>query len=241
MKYLNEQSSTLKNLNPNGFYEDFIFADLSRYLLKKLNRKGDDPPSQNEVETLTWDNFNLIDFIRFSFLEMYEDRVLPTNKIHCYFRLINRGIVDYVDSKGDNPMIKIPMLSFFYLLLLEKWPKSKFLVTYRHPSAVLKSSSRLTQNTHYSLYVKYHEFLINLKNYTSEVGYISYDHILIEPEVFMLKLNSFLDQKPFETFKLSDIIDPTLIRNKPDLDPLEEPLQKCYGELCENSINHCLL
>ncbi|MEQ8521305.1 MAG: sulfotransferase [Vicingaceae bacterium] len=227
-----------QDLNPKGFFEDFIFADLSRYFLHLLGRSGDSPPTQAEVDGLNWAHFNVRDFISFSLINSFEDRISIINKVRCYVFLIRYGLDGYILSMGDMPIVKIPMLSFFYKLLASKWPLSRFVVIFRHPQSVLKSSQAITLRANEKLYCIYHEFLLDKYLESKSAYYISYDHIIANPResFFEICKKEGID-KPMAEEKCISLIDLSLIRNSEKTLIEDNRLSLLYYELCSRAIN----
>lgn len=201
-----------KKLNPNGFYEDFLFAQLSRYLFKMLNSSGANPPLPEEVDNLNIKKINLAEFIRFSYFENKEDRI---SKKHQFIALLYLKMfkLKYLTNKKGKYAVKIPMLVPFYELLINIYPKAEFLIIIRNPDSTISSSKALTDKSSLDLYDKYYIHLYDLyKKYSNRTFVFSYDNLLKEPE-YSIKI---LAQK----YNLSDykkafsIIDKKYIRNQ---------------------------
>ena len=231
-------TGNLRHLNPSGFFEDFIFVDLARYFLNLLKRNGQNPPTKDEVAKLYWDDFSIKEFIYYSLVNLNDDRVSTINKIKCYIQLIKYGLDGYMNSKGFQPIIKSPMLSFFYSLMQHKWPESKYIIIFRHPHATLKSSESLTRNASSELYCSYHRFLLDACETLPNVIYLSYDHMIRNPDQ-TYRLIGNIEGIPFETVRKlnKDLIKKELIRNIPSKNGLNNSALDIYNLLCDRAIN----
>jgi hypothetical protein len=217
--FLLQPMGQLKDLNPKGFFEDFIFAEISRYLLFKMKRSGDNPPTDEESLRASLNSIDINEMIKMSFFKIREDRISFKNKIFAFMFLKIFGLNYYLKRLFENPLaVKIPLLSFFHSELIKYWPRSKFIVIFRHPSSVIESAKRLTNSSDSNLFIRYNSGLIRLANcYTPEqVLYISYDDLIYQPEKPLTVLAKFLglDYNIIrEVF--SKNFDPSLLRNKP--------------------------
>jgi hypothetical protein len=208
----------LKDLNPNGFFEDYIFAEYSRYILHKLNSWGDNPPDLKLVEKLDWNDVEIDKMIDFSFHVTKEDRITFEQKIKTFKTLCKLGLNLYVSKEiaAKNPYIKIPMLTLLTPMLIRNWPKSKFLVVFRNPDSVVKSSQILSKKSDYQLYHKYYAHLIDLYKSRKDFYFISYDNFIEKPEESAAQLVNCLRLSSDKINEASQKIDKKLFRNKPN-------------------------
>lgn len=230
----------LRNLNPNGFFENFIFVEYSRYFLIKTGKKGDDPPKVNEKYDVSFEDVDFKQLVYFSLFQINDDRVTLFNKYRAFRKLSKHGINKYLEKNfTSNAAIKNPSLSFYYSQLSNHFPNSNYLIIFRNPDSVLKSSKILTSENTYELYNIYHEHFLNLKN-NSNIIYFSYDNLINYPADSIECLSKALNLK-IDKFKLNNaisIIDNHLLRNKPDnLYLNHEKTKSIYNELLKLSIN----
>ncbi|MFV0572548.1 MAG: sulfotransferase [Xanthomarina gelatinilytica] len=223
-----------KNLNPNGFFENFILVEYSRYFLNEINKSGSNPPKTNEEVNVSFNDVKFNKLVYLSLFKINEDRVLLINKYRAFRKLSKSGIYKYAEKYfSDNATIKNPSLSFFYEQIDLSFPNSKYLIVYRNPDSVLKSSRVLTEKNNYELYNTYHEHFIELKD-KKNVTYFSYDNLIKNPEASIKKLSKELSLKSDikSINKAVNLLDDKLLRNKPDKMYLQENSTKIiFNEL----------
>jgi hypothetical protein len=229
----------LKDLNPNGFFENYVFAEYSRYFLAQINAAGDQPPQDHLIEKLGFEKVNERKLFRFSIHKIKEDRITTVNKYESFKRLRKRGLNQYLKEcfQQGRPAIKIPLLSFFHRPITEVWPLSEFLIVFRHPVSTINSSKVLTERSDYELYKKYYTKLLELKKIPG-VYFFSYDELIVNPqESITILANVFnLGVTEEQVGKLAGKIDSNLIRNKPQ--EINDPeAARLYTELSDLAIN----
>lgn len=231
----------LKDLNPNGFFENFIFAEYSRYFLNEINRSGDNPPKLGEeIKNISFNDVEYPKLIYLSLFKIKDDRVKLFNKYRAFRKLSKYGIHYYVERCFTGKVaIKIPLLSFFYEQLEKNFPNSKYLIVYRNPDSVLNSSKALTSFNDYQLYNEYHKHFLNLRG-KSNVFYFSYDELLKNPtnsiEKTTLALGLKINNENIK--KAISIIDSRLLRNKAQNEYINiEETKTIYEKLNSYSIN----
>jgi len=227
---LHHSRGKLKDLNPNGFYEDFLFAHLARFWVYKMEKKGSDPPSQQDVENYRFQAIKIKEFISFCEYISKEDRVTFFNRHKIYLLLIFKA--DKLFFNPSRELIKIPMLLPFYNQIVEWLPNSSFLIVIRNPDSTIKSSKVLTKVSDIDLYNKYYQHLKDLYNkYENKCIVFSYDELLKHPEFSIKSLAEAYD-KNFN-LDLIRLIDEELIRNKKEVELQSE----LYDFLLSKAIN----
>lgn len=216
--HLLQAKGVLKDLNPNGFFENFIFAEYSRYFFHLLKSAGDNPPLIEDVERLEWKDVDIERMIHYSFNVIKDDRISFNDKLSAYESLCRRGLNNYIIEKiaVENPCVKIPMMSFLTPLILKNWPASKFLIVFRNPDSVIKSSQVLSKKSDFGLYLKYYCHLIAFSESHENVFFISYDKLLENPEYSVQQLAKALDLNGNKIQIATSKIDHSLFRNKPN-------------------------
>ncbi|WMI69837.1 sulfotransferase [Mangrovimonas sp. YM274] len=198
-----------KQLNPNGFYEDYLFSALAWYWMHKLNKTGDDLPKIEEVNGFCLENLPVRDFILFCEQAYLEERISYFNKIRAYvYLIINKEKAFYRDKE----VIKVPMLVPFHKQLIDWFPNAKFLIVIRNPDATISSSKVLTEKSGIELYNSYYDHLVSgYEECKEKCTVLSYDILLQKPEE-SIKILSKLFGKEYKETK--SLIDKKLIRNK---------------------------
>lgn len=231
----------MKDLNPNGFFENFIFAEYSRFIYEMVNAKGDNPPTLEKIKSIQWKDVQIETLIDYTFHKSFEDRISLENKISAYRRLCESGLNGYLKAfSSGKPYIKIPMLSFLTHLLVGTWPNSRFLVVFRNPESVVKSSHALSKTADYDLYEKYNRHLLEFAQSNLNAFLVSYDRLIAEPEVSVAQLcDKFgLDKSKVKT--AAGKVDITLYRNRPVDDGSAnwpEKIRHLYSEMMQAAIN----
>lgn len=231
-KYLLQAQGKLKDLNPKGFYEDFVFAEISRLILNNINKSGENPPKTKDVNKTFFDTIDINRLILFSYFYVGEDRISFQNKLSAYFDLKLSGITGYLHKNFRKRFaIKIPLLTFFHRDLLKFWPNSRFIVVFRNPDSVIKSSKILTDKANVDLYSDFYQHLLEMEVNTDKIIYVSYDHFLKDPTDTVEKLALFTGIEA-DTLKKSykTNFDESLIRNRPT-NLSDTPKIKIYEDL----------
>ncbi len=239
-KDLIQPVGVLKNLNPNGFFENFIFAEYSRYFLDYLNKSGANPPKENEESDVSFKDVDYVKLVYFSLFKINDDRVTLMNKYRAFRKLSKYGIHKYVEIFfKNNATIKIPMLSFFYKQLINEFPNSKFLIVYRNPDSVIKSAKILIDDSKYELYNTYQEYFLKISK-NNNVYFFSYDNLLQSPSESIGKLAKYLNLSlDDDSISMANgLIDKKLIRNKPNDQYIGiEKINTTYKHFNELAIN----
>lgn len=187
-----KSQGSLKDLNPDGFYEDFLFAQLSRYLFEQVKKDGSNPPSPAETADLVIERIKLSDFILYSFFTVKEDRISVLNKIRT-LTLLRFGKMKYLTG-GTKMAVKVPMLVPFHRLLKKIYPNSSFLIILRNPDSTIRSSKVLTEKSGIALFNQYYIHLYDLYNEGSGNTIVfSYDRLLEDPERSVQRLTAALN------------------------------------------------
>lgn len=216
-EHLLQPMGKLKELNPNGFFENYVFAEYSRYFLYKLNASGDNPPPIERLHEVNFDTVNQATLFKFSILKIKEDRITTKNKYKAFTSLRKLGLNGYLKYEFQ-PLgaVKIPLLSFFSNTIRKVWPNSVFLIIFRHPVSTINSSKVLSDSSNYDLYKLYYSPLLEKKGNPNFV-FFSYDNLLKDPIASLDSLNKLLQLNVVdeEIVNISKKIDPKLVRNIP--------------------------
>ncbi|HAT66575.1 MAG TPA: hypothetical protein DCS66_18605, partial [Flavobacteriaceae bacterium] len=217
----------LKKLNPNGFFEDFLYANLARYWIHTLGKSGAHPPTKEEVKKITLAPINISKFIRFAEFTSPDDRISYFNRHRAYLWLLLKKEKAFYAPKQD--IVKIPMLLLFHEQIKAWVPNAKFLIIIRNPESTIKSSRILTSEASIELYNHYYSFLKQMYDSNqNEAWVLSYDNLLKNPESSTKMVTSVLNA----TFNAESIelIDPKLIRNASDNEVFSDEYQYLYSQ-----------
>lgn len=230
----------MRNLNPNGFFENYIFAEYSRYFFLKLDGKGDKLPPYDRLKEVDFQLVDVPEMFKLSLYTFDDDRITLNDKYDSMARLAKNGVNKYVrDVFSERPCIKIPMLSIFYPQLRSVWPKSQFLIVFRNPNSLLKSSNVLTKNNSYGLYNDYYRFLLKITESNEDYSYLffSYDHLLSNPVRSVQVLADFLETGFDRVERAASLIDAKLIRNKPSGAIDDAECREIYEKMLKLAVN----
>nr|WP_321410885.1 sulfotransferase [uncultured Carboxylicivirga sp.] len=222
---------SLKNLNPDGFYEDFLFAQLSRYWYALIEKSGDNPPSCEDVKSFDLKKIPLYSFILFSEKYAKEERISFFNRLRSYLFLFLKGEKAFFTFK-KKALIKVPMLTPFYEQLNKWFPEASFITIIRNPSSTIKSSKALTEKSSLNLYDIYYQHLSKLNLHFKEKNtIISYDNLINDPEE---SVKRFCKHFNLTNNKSAEkLINMKLIRNIPE----ESIDNELYKKLLKEAIN----
>jgi hypothetical protein len=194
-----------KELNPDGFFENYLFMDWSLQVFQDLNSWGHLPPSVHKVESYH-QNINAKEFAYNSIVKYHDDRISNLNKVKVLQRFSGLNLDQYLKKHFQGRItIKNPHFAVLFPILNKKWPKSTFLVVFRNPDDTISSAKQVTATADYKLYCKYYEGLLN--DTESNQLYLDYDQLLSFPKQSVEALASHLklDKVNLETpLKLID-------------------------------------
>jgi flagellin-specific chaperone FliS len=169
-----------KRLNPDGFFENYLFMDFSLYIFHKTNSWGDNPPDSKKLDRITIDTMDYKDFIHYSIVAIHDDRISNLNKLLILRKYYPANLKSYLKDHFTPPFaIKNPHFAVLVPILQKEWPDSKFLVVFRSPDAVIDSAKQITKHADYSLYICYYSML-KVKAPNACI-YFSYDHLIQRP------------------------------------------------------------
>ncbi|RIA10278.1 sulfotransferase family protein [Flavobacteriaceae bacterium MAR_2010_72] len=201
----------LKMLNPDGFFEDFLFIQLPFYWCDLMNKSGEDLPDEDLIKQFSLNPIQISEFIRFCEFKKPEDRLSFFYRHYLYVLLLLKK--DRIFNFKTKRCIKSPMLTPFYNQLVTWFPNAEFLIVIRDPESTIRSSKKLTPHSNLDLYNSYYQHLYKL--YTNEAirAYVfSYDALLQSPQHSIKLLCAHYDL--VYTPKTLSLIKKDLIRNQ---------------------------
>lgn len=203
------------DLNRDGFFENYLFMDASLYAFNKLTAWGHLPPSTEEVMKVDLTESEEKLFQEFSLCGVHDDRISNRNKIHVlkHYGIGNLNLY-LLNEFGDRPLVKNPHFSVLWPWLIRKWPKSKFIVCFRNPTAAIASASKITPQLTDKVYLRYYESILKMDS--SSTVFISYDHLMQHPELTIHRLINILDLKVDHPDRILSLIKKSEYRFKED-------------------------
>lgn len=224
-------------LNPNGFYENYLFMDTSLYIFDQLDSWGHKPPTEAQVRDFRYEGVTQREFMKFSLVDVHDDRISNWNKLRVTRKYHPRCLHTYLkDNFSGSVVIKNPHFSVLSEWLLTLWPNARFLVVFRNPDAAVSSARKIADLIDYDLYVDYNSRLLNKSANTT---YFSYDHLMLDPKKSLAALADHLDLSQANTETALKIIDPKLNRfDRPmDTSGWSAELSDIYATLKKRAIN----
>jgi hypothetical protein len=219
-------------LNPNGFYENYLFMDWSLMVFNKLDSWGDNPPAIDSLKLFNNDSIKYKEFVYNSVVNIHDDRISNRNKASVLSKYFSGNFPQYLNDNFNGKIaIKNPHFSVLYTALDEIFPKGKYLIVFRNPTDAIRSAKQVTPNANYNLYVKYYSDIINHPNSLL----FNYDELINDPEKSIISLS--------KTLNLNDNINEAIQlisvskKLKSDNDIVPQEVNELYLRLKEKAIN----
>lgn len=169
------------SINPDGYFENYFFMDLSRYLFRLTNSYGDNPPAENVIDKIGPEILSDDDFRKFTLLDIHDDRVSNRNKLNVLKKVSIHHMKEYLSHAfGEKPLIKNPHFSVLEPFFKKVFPDSKRVVVFRNPEDWKKSAQVVSEKSDFDLYNKYYSYY--LKSNQAGIIYFNYDNLLVNPE-----------------------------------------------------------
>lgn len=223
-------------LNPDGFFENYLFMEMSLYAFTKLKSWGHIPPQKELVNDLHFDDSDRARFAEFTLCGVHDDRISNLNKIDALKKYDLLSLNTYLQKEFKYPFaIKNPHFAVLSPYLIKKWPKSKFLVCFREPTEAIQSAAKITPLLNESVYQRYYSDLLKLDS--ERVLFLSHSGLIANPEYSLKKLCEVL---PLDASKIPGaikLIKPELHRYKTESNSSNSELTLLYQELKNKSIN----
>jgi hypothetical protein len=218
-----------RKLNPEGFFENFLFEDIARYLLVKAGGNGDDPPVRDLVRMRSWKG-SQADLAYHSIFKFHDERI---TRLHRWNVLRKYGIGNldtYLQKEfGPNPVIKNGHLTFLTDLLLERWPDSRFVGVFRDPAEVLGSANSMEANTTPELWMAYNNVLLQLAK-AGKCTLVHLGSLTADPESTIDRLSDDLGFVPAG----KSLVDQKKQKQYPAIN-LPDQVISLYEELCKRA------
>lgn len=220
-----------KTLNPNGFFENYLFMDWSLIVFDKLNAWGDNPPNLQKVKTFNNDCISYKEFVYNSIINIHDDRISNKEKSEVLKKYFSGNLAAYTQDKfRNNFAIKNPHFCVLFPLLDKIFPNGKYLVVFRNPSDTIKSALQVSPKASYELYQQYYTDIIHHPN----AVFLDYDQLISKPEKSIEALSKKLNLS-FNSKELSSIINSKEQTIKTNNVPNE--LIDLYNQLKEKALN----
>lgn len=167
-------------INPDGYFENYFFMDLSRYLFHLTNSYGDNPPAESVMGKIDPEQLSDDGFRKYTLLEIHDDRVSNINKLRVLRKASVHHMKEYLSNAfAEKPLIKNPHFSVQEPFFSKLFPDSKRVVVFRNPEDWKKSAQVVSKKSDYDLYDKYYAHY--LKPNQKEIVFFNYDNLLDRP------------------------------------------------------------
>lgn len=218
-------------LNPNGFFENYLFMDWSLMIFDRLNAWGDNPPAIDLVEK--FENTSIVheQFVYDSIVNIHDDRISNKDKSRILKQYFSGNFAQYItDNFKSKFAIKNPHFSVLYPALDKIFPNGKYLVVFRNPIDTVKSAKKVSPNSNFELYYKYYESIINHPN----ALFFNYDKLIYTPKESINQLASHLDLT-CDIDQIVPLIKKTTITQQNELIP--DNVLNLHEQLIKKAIN----
>ncbi len=235
-KHLLKAKNKRAQLNPDGFFENYLFMETSLMLFTKLNSWGHLPPTESALNNFEFSATDKQTFAEFTLCGVHDDRISNKNKMAVLKNYDLFSLNTYLQKEFKFPYaIKNPHFSVMTEFLLKKWPQATLLVCFREPMAAIASAAKITSMLNQEIYLKYYEQLVKLPD--NKVAFFSFDHLLKNPQK---SLNALCNNFNLATQKIKiaeSIIKPALHRYKNAGEITNEKVKEIYHLMINKAIN----
>jgi hypothetical protein len=223
-------------LNPDGFFENYIFMETSLMAFDKLNSWGHVPPAPEKVQQLQFDEKDRERFAEFTLCGVHDDRISNANKMDALKSFDVLSLDSYLKERFKYPYaVKNPHFAVLSPFLIKKWPKAKFLVCFREPSAAIASAATITPFLDEKVYVKYYSELIKLP--IEKVLFFSHSRLFESPASSIKSLVDTLDLNAEKIPEAVALLNPALHRYKTNEGPKDKKVKELYELMLSKAIN----
>lgn len=223
-------------LNPEGFFENYIFMEMSLMAFSKLNSWGHIPPDASVATQLKFDEKDREQFAEYTLCGVHDDRISNKNKMDALKHFDVLSLNTYLEKKFKYPYaIKNPHFSIFSSFLLRKWPEAKFLVCFREPSSAIASAAAITDLLDEKVYLRYYSELVKLP--AEKVIFFSHAKLMESPGSSLKALAEALNLDKNKIPQALSVLNPSLHRHKENTAPKDEKVKEIYEWMLSKAIN----
>jgi len=221
-----------RKYNPDGYFENYFFMELSRYIFHLTNSSGDNPPEEETVKKITGERFDDSEFRKYAVLHLRESRVSNTNKARVLKCASANNCAAYVSNVfGRNPIIKNPHFSVLLPWIETVFPESQHIVVFRNPHDWERSAKVVTSRGNNSLYEKYYKSHLHESRVSNRI-FINYNQLIDSPEESIKYILQRLGIHGADDKKLAG-----MIRRRTDKSNERATQQGIYAQLLQHSVN----
>jgi hypothetical protein len=235
-----------RNLNSEGFQENFLVNDLGRYILYINGGSGIDFPNINILSNFSLEKIDDSDFAYYSEKFVNDDRVFPHIRKTILRNYGISGINQYFYNHFDTRSWGFKDVhSGVFLPVYEKfWPGCKFVCVFRKPCAFLRSALALNDKVTLQTWLDYYN---RVSQFEDEVNlfWLPYEEVLNKNEELIKKLVKFITGSgSIDNVDIKALLQPvrTPVRKTQNLDDeemkeLNREAYELYKELLNKSFS----
>lgn len=230
--HLLQPKGRYRKYNPDGYFENYFFMELSRYIFHLTNSAGDDPPEEESLKIISEQGLDDSAFRKYAVLHLRESRVSNSNKERVLKCASVNNCAAYVKAVfGKNPIIKNPHFGVLLPWIENEFPASQHVAVFRNPDDWARSAKAVTGKADISLYEKYYRSHLHSSRVSGRV-FINYDKLIESPEDSLQCILQRLGIHKVDVQKLASIV------RRSDHSVKEEAAQsEIYMQLIQHSVN----
>ncbi|MFI5202917.1 MAG: sulfotransferase [Flavobacteriales bacterium] len=234
--HLLQPTGTRKMLNPDGFFENFLFMEWSLYAFHQMNAWGHLPPPPAQVQLFSFNPYERKKFIEFSVCGVHDDRISNRKKADVLRKYDYRSLINYVDDNFQKKcVLKNPHFSLLYPLLFKSWPDSTMLVCFRNPASAIASAKQVAPQLTSEIYAKYYQTLLEIPE--EKITFFSYDQLVSDPEKSVRLLAQKFNANEQQLKNALACFNVELVRHQKENADVDTVARRIYEQLKSRAIN----
>lgn len=204
--HLLQPTGRYRKFNPDGYFENYFFMELSRYIFHLTGSAGDNPPEEEALNKILQRGLDDASFRKYAVLQLRESRVSNFNKERVLKCASVNNCAAYVSQIfGDKPILKNPHFGVLLPWIEREFPESEHVVVFRNPIDWARSAKSVTPNAEISLYEKYYRSHLDVSRVSSRI-FINYDELIQSPHNSVKSILKRLDIAYSDVDKLTSIV-----------------------------------
>jgi hypothetical protein len=169
----------LKELNPDGFQENFMMNDLGRYILYHAGGSGARFPAFERLCALNLERLSDSDLAYYAEVVENDDRIDPLLRAQVLRTYAVSNINQYFCDFFDTTLwgFKDVHAGLYLPVYLRKWQGARLVVVFRHPAAFMKSIAKYWRGVTLDSWIEYYRRVLDA-TCESEVYWVCYEQLL---------------------------------------------------------------
>ena len=230
-KHLLQPIGFRKELNPDGFFENYLFMEWSMLYMKLQGVNGASVNEPSHWKSIMEINIAEEEFARFCILENSDDRISNKNKLDVLKNYSTTNLDQYIQQNfGVDPVIKNPHFTLFFDAMFQHWPHSKLILVFQNPQQSLASVNSKMLPVDPLLYKRYYEPALNAND--PRIAFFSLEQLFADPEGSLQALSAWTGKK-IKVYKAFDVRE----KVSENTQSLPAAVLDVYERLKQNCIN----